>query len=445
MIIFGASGDLTKRKLMPALYSLYREKRLTGEFSILGIGRTVYSDDNYRSYILEELQQFVKSEEQDTALMASFVSHLYYLPMDPAKEEGYPQLRQRLVELTNEVDPDNLLFYLATPPSLYGVVPLYLKAAGLNTPHSRIIVEKPFGYDLESALELNKTYASVFNEHQIYRIDHFLGKETAQNVLAFRFANGIFEPLWNRNYIDYVEITAVENLGIEQRGGFYETAGALRDMVQNHLIQLVALTAMEPPAVFNADNFRNEVVKVYESLTPLNDIDLNEHIVRGQYTASGSKKGYREEKGVAPDSRTETYIAMKLGISNWRWSGVPFYIRTGKQMPTKVTEIVVHFRETKAAVKALSDGLRIDLVDTPLRVTNVKPGMVETNFTVVRYRGDKEAADNFYKGIRPLTGDDIAETVYFAASAPAHIQIAEVLLMPTYQATGTISYKKKSE
>ena len=315
MIIFGASGDLTKRKLMPALYSLYREKRLTGEFSILGIGRTVYSDDNYRSYILEELQQFVKSEEQDTALMASFVSHLYYLPMDPAKEEGYPQLRQRLVELTNEVDPDNLLFYLATPPSLYGVVPLYLKAAGLNTPHSRIIVEKPFGYDLESALELNKTYASVFNEHQIYRIDHFLGKETAQNVLAFRFANGIFEPLWNRNYIDYVEITAVENLGIEQRGGFYETAGALRDMVQNHLIQLVALTAMEPPAVFNADNFRNEVVKVYESLTPLNDIDLNEHIVRGQYTASGSKKGYREEKGVAPDSRTETYIAMKLGIS----------------------------------------------------------------------------------------------------------------------------------
>ena len=310
MIIFGASGDLTKRKLMPALYSLYREKRLTGEFSILGIGRTVYSDDNYRSYILEELQLFVKSEEQDTALMASFVSHLYYLPMDPAKEEGYPQLRQRLVELTNEVDPDNLLFYLATPPSLYGVVPLYLKAAGLNTPHSRIIVEKPFGYDLESALELNKTYASVFNEHQIYRIDHFLGKETAQNVLAFRFANGIFEPLWNRNYIDYVEITAVENLGIEQRGGFYETAGALRDMVQNHLIQLVALTAMEPPAVFNADNFRNEVVKVYESLTPLNDIDLNEHIVRGQYTASGSKKGYREEKGVAPDSRTETYIAI---------------------------------------------------------------------------------------------------------------------------------------
>ncbi|MCS2307811.1 glucose-6-phosphate dehydrogenase [Bacteroides thetaiotaomicron] len=356
MIIFGASGDLTKRKLMPALYSLYRDKRLTGSFTVLGIGRTVYSDEDYRSYILGELQQFVKAEEQNLELMSSFVSHLYYLPMDPAKVEGYSQLRERLVELTKEVDPDNLLFYLATPPSLYGVVPLHLKAAGLNTPHSRIIVEKPFGYDLESALELNKIYSSVFDEHQIYRIDHFLGKETAQNVLAFRFANGIFEPLWNRNYIDYVEITAVENLGIEQRGGFYETAGALRDMVQNHLIQLVALTAMEPPAVFNADNFRNEVVKVYESLTPLTETDLNEHIVRGQYTASGNKKGYREEKGVAPDSRTETYIAMKLGISNWRWSGVPFYIRTGKQMPTKVTEIVVHFRETPHQMFRCSGG-----------------------------------------------------------------------------------------
>ncbi len=327
MIIFGASGDLTKRKLMPALYSLYRDKRLTGDFSILGIGRTMYFDESYRSYILEELQLFVKADEQETGLMSSFVSHLYYLSMDPAVEEGYLLLRQHLVKLTRQAIPDNLLFYLATPPSLYGVVPLHLKSAGLNTPHSRIIVEKPFGYDLESAHELNRIYASVFNEHQIYRIDHFLGKETAQNVLAFRFANGIFEPLWNRNYIDYVEVTAVENLGIEQRGGYYETAGALRDMVQNHLIQLVALMAMEPPAIFDATHFRNEVVKVYESLTPLTEEDLNEHIVRGQYTASDNKKGYREENGVAPDSRTETYIAMKLGISNWRWSGVPFYIR----------------------------------------------------------------------------------------------------------------------
>ena len=346
MIIFGASGDLTKRKLMPALYTLYKEARLPDGFSILGIGRTHYEDAPYQSYILEELRKYVAQKEQVEPEMKDFCNHLHYLTLDPAEGQGYHALDVRLQELTGEKDADNLLYYLATPPSLYGVIPLHLKAAGLNRPHARIIVEKPFGYDLESALELNKIYASVFEEHQIYRIDHFLGKETAQNILAFRFANGIFEPLWNRNYVDYVEITAVENLGIEQRGGFYEGTGALRDMVQNHLIQLVALTAMEPPAVFNADNFRNEVVKVYDSLAPLTEEDLNEHIVRGQYTASGAKPGYREEKNVSSDSRTETYIAMKIGINNWRLSGVPFYIRTGKQMPTKVTEIVVHFRET---------------------------------------------------------------------------------------------------
>lgn len=346
MIIFGASGDLTKRKLMPALYSLYKGRRLPEGFAILGVGRTSYSDEDYRTYILSELKQFVKADEQDETSMNEFVSHLYYLAVDPALEASYPVIREKLEALNDGKLTGNLLFYLATPPSLYGVIPLYLKSVDLNKGDARIIVEKPFGYDLESALKLNRIYASVFNEHQIYRIDHFLGKETAQNLLAFRFANGIFEPLWNRNYIDYVEVTAVENLGIEQRGGFYDTTGALRDMVQNHLIQLVALTAMEPPAVFNADNFRNEVVKVYESLTPLKEVDFNEHIIRGQYTAGGNKKGYREEKNVAPESRTETYIAMKLAISNWRWSGVPFYIRTGKQMPTKVTEIVVHFKET---------------------------------------------------------------------------------------------------
>lgn len=344
MIIFGASGDLTKRKLMPALYSLFKDERLTGDFFIVGVSRTDYEDAEYQKYILEQLHIFVKEEERDESTMKKFVGHLHYLSIDPAKEEGYPLLRQRIAELTKTENPDNLLFYLATPPSLYGVVPLHLKRAGLNTPGSRIIVEKPFGYNLESALELNRIYSSAFEEHQVYRIDHFLGKETAQNLLAFRFANGIFEPLWNRNYIDYVEITAVENLGIENRGGFYDTTGALRDMVQNHLIQLVALTAMEPPSKFNADYFRNEVVKVYESLRPLTEEDFNENIVRGQYIAEGDKKGYREEKGVNPNSRTETYVAMKLEIDNWRWNGVPFYIRTGKQMPTKVTEIVIHFK-----------------------------------------------------------------------------------------------------
>ncbi|MDR1003969.1 MAG: glucose-6-phosphate dehydrogenase [Prevotellaceae bacterium] len=330
MIIFGASGDLTKRKLMPALYSLYKEQRLPEQFVVLGVARTHYTDESFREHIQPE---------------ETFGTHLHYLSMDPEQPEGYALLDQRLQALTGEAQPDNLLFYLATPPSLYGVIPQHLKSAGLNRPDTRIIVEKPFGYNLPSAQQLNAVYASVFEERQIYRIDHFLGKETAQNILAMRFANGIFEPLWNRNYIDYVEVTAVENLGIEQRGGYYEGSGALRDMVQNHLIQLVALTAMEPPARFTADLFRNEVVKVYESLTPLTTEDLNEHIVRGQYTAAGAKAGYRDEQNVAADSRTETYIAMKIGIDNWRWNGVPFYIRTGKQMPTKVTEIVVHFRE----------------------------------------------------------------------------------------------------
>jgi glucose-6-phosphate 1-dehydrogenase len=331
MIIFGASGDLTKRKLTPALFSLYNEKRLPADFSVLGVARTEYSDEEFRTHL---------------GIEGDFASHFHYLGIDPSKEEGYPLLAERLKQLTGEEEPQNLLFYLSTPPSLYGVIPLHLQRAGLNRPETRIIVEKPFGYDLDSAQKLNAIYSSVFEEHQVYRIDHFLGKETAQNILALRFANGIFEPLWNRNYIDYVEVTAVENLGIEQRGGYYETSGALRDMVQNHLIQLVALTAMEPPARFNAENFRNEVVKVYESLSPLTEEDLREHIVRGQYTAEGHHVGYREEKGVAADSRTETYIAMKIGIDNWRWSGVPFYIRTGKQMPTKVTEIVVHFKKT---------------------------------------------------------------------------------------------------
>lgn len=354
MVIFGASGDLTKRKLMPALYLLEKMEKTPVNFAVLGVGRTEYTDEAYREYMRAQLKLFVNEEEYDAGVAEIFIDKLHYLPIDPAEGGGYPLLKQRLKELDAEIgNKGNYLYYLATPPSLYGVIPGHLKEVGLNENNDpdgskRIIVEKPFGYDLESARKLNAIYASVFSEEQIFRIDHFLGKETVQNILAFRFANGIFEPLWNRNYVDYVEITAVENLGIEGRGGFYDSTGTLRDMVQNHLIQLVALTAMEPPNSFNATSFRDEVLKVYQSLTPLVLEDMNEHIIRGQYMASdeGHKLGYREEKQVDPESRTETYLAMKLGISNWRWSGVPFYIRTGKQMPTKVTEIVVHFKPT---------------------------------------------------------------------------------------------------
>lgn len=357
MVIFGASGDLTRRKLMPALYLLYKHKRLPENFAILGVARTVFTDDEYRERIYGQLHRFVNPGEADEALIRSFVSLIHYFPMDPAEPDDYLRLQPTLLKLDELIgNSENYLYYLATPPSLYGVIPQYLKNVGLNLSKGlkgikRIIVEKPFGYDLESALELNDIYyKDAFNEEQIFRIDHYLGKETVQNILALRFANTVFEPVWNRNFIDYIEVTAVENMGIEQRGGYFDDAGILRDMVQNHLIQLVALTAMEPPTAFNSDSFRDEVAKVYQSLTPLTTKDMNEHIVRGQYTASEQWKGYRDEKDVDPLSRTETFFAMKLGISNWRWSGVPFYIRTGKQMPTKVSEIIVHFKPTPFAL-----------------------------------------------------------------------------------------------
>lgn len=356
IVIFGASGDLTKRKLLPSLYLLYKTGRTPEKFAILGVGRTAYTDESYREFINSQIRTFIREDETDEALLADFIAKLYYETMDPSKEEEYQNLVSKLGELTPLIDnKQNYLYYLATPPSLYTYIPTYLNAVELTHEHGenatrRVIVEKPFGYNLSSALKLNKVFNAAFHEHQIFRIDHFLGKETVQNILALRFANGIFEPLWNRNYVDYVEITAVENLGIEDRGGYYDTSGALRDMVQNHLIQLVALTAMEPPALFESESFRNEIVKIYQSLKPIPESQVTSNVVRGQYIASISGKtpikGYREEKSIAPQSRTETFIAMKVFIDNWRWGGVPFYIRTGKQMPTKVSEIVVHFKKT---------------------------------------------------------------------------------------------------
>ena len=349
LVIFGASGDLTRRKLMPALVKIHNEGRFPPHFAIVGCARTAYSDETYRSYLKEELAKSPSLDEKEKASLDDFLSTVYYQSMDPADAFTYSRLNERLKALSPQYENDgNYLFYLATPPLLYELIPKYLHDAGiLKKPGlKRIIVEKPFGYDLASARKLNKIYATYFKEEDIYRIDHFLGKETVQNIMVTRFGSTIYEPIWNRNYIDYVEITAVENMGIGTRGGYYDGSGALRDMVQNHLMQLLAITAMEPPAKFDKDGFRNEVIKVYQSLHPLTDEYIRENVIRGQYVAGETQAGYREEKNVNPDSRTDTYIAMKLGISNWRWSGVPFYIRTGKQMPTKVTEIVVHFRET---------------------------------------------------------------------------------------------------
>ncbi len=374
LVIFGGSGDLSKRKLIPSLYQLYKNGKLPKKFAVLGLGRTPYTDETFRPHLLENLKKFLAKGEYDEALAKEFMSSVHYFSMDPQEASQYVDLKEHLLLLDKQIGNDsaNYIFYLSTPPSLYAIIPKNLSLVGLNKgyqtdndprPVRRIIIEKPFGTDLESAEKLTKIYRQYFREEQLYRIDHFLGKETVQDIMALRFANGIFEPLWNRNYIDYVELTAVENMGIESRGGFYDQTGALRDMVQNHLAQLLALIAMEAPVQFNADHFRNEVVKVYQSFRPMTQEEIQKNVIRGQYTESDWKgehhRAYREEDKVAADSRTETFLAMKLHIDNWRWQGVPFYIRTGKMMPTKVTEIIVHFKATPHKMFADAQGKTI--------------------------------------------------------------------------------------
>lgn len=349
MVIFGGSGDLAKRKLIPALYMLHKRSLLENDFKIIATGRSLLTSVQFRERAEESLNKYINESDFDSDCVESFLPRLSYFVSDPENIEDVISLKENITGVAG--NDFRVLFYLATPPSLYEIIPGNLREADLVSSSTRIIVEKPFGYDLSSAKRMNDILRSVFTEKQIFRIDHFLGKETVQNILALRFANGIFEPLWNRNYIERVEITAVENMGIETRGGFYDNTGALRDMVQNHLIQLLALVAMEPPIAFNEKEFRNEVVKVYRSLKPLTSDDIENNVIRGQYIESYLNGGrrvlpYREEKNVNSQSMTETFLAMKVNISNWRWEGVPFYIRTGKQMPTKVTEIIIHFKPT---------------------------------------------------------------------------------------------------
>ncbi|MCQ1057812.1 glucose-6-phosphate dehydrogenase [Photobacterium sp. ZSDE20] len=351
IVIFGASGDLTHRKLIPAFYHLFANGLLSEEFAILGVSRTHYSDTEFQQKLKESL---TANEKVDPQVLDAFCQRLHYQAIDTKSVEDYAKLKMRLDDIEQKCQTKgNTTFYLATPPSLYSVIPECLAAHGLNNEHNgwkRLIVEKPFGYDLATAEQLDKDLHAHFQEHQIYRIDHYLGKETVQNLLVFRFANTMFEPLWNRNFIDYVEITAAEFLGVEERGGYYDGAGAVRDMFQNHLLQVLAMVGMEPPAAINADSMRDEVMKVFKSLQPLSDNDLQNNLVLGQYTESDVRgnhlDGYREEPGVAEDSRTETYVGLKMFIDNWRWNGVPFYVRTGKRLPTRVTEVVIHFKKT---------------------------------------------------------------------------------------------------
>ncbi len=369
LVIFGASGDLTERKLIPALYDLKSQNLLPDKFAVLGVSRTEMTDDSFREKMNSSIHKFIVANEKiDEKVVEEFLPTLHYLSIDTSNQEDYGKVRDKLLKLDKEYQTNgNFLFYLSTPPNLYGTITQFLGHYELNKQDNgwrRIIVEKPFGYDLESARDLNKEMLSFFNEDQIYRIDHYLGKETVQNILVTRFSNGIFEPIWNRNFIHHIEITSSEDIGVENRGGYYDGSGAIRDMVQNHLLQLVGMIAMEPPTSSDARSIRNETLKVFQSIRPLTRDDVYHNVIRGQYMASKIKgkdvKGYREEKNVAPCSKTETYLAMKFYIDNWRWSGVPFYIRSGKRLPIKVTEVVIHFHPsplrlfTKEADNSLS-------------------------------------------------------------------------------------------
>ncbi len=352
IVIFGASGDLTQRKLIPALYHLFADQRLPENFAILGASRSAYTDATFREKLCAGIDKIpnrnlLESEED-------FCNHLYYQQTDPENTEDFCSLKERIAVLAGRHKAGgNILYYLATPPSLYLRISEQLAAQQMHDESDgwkRLIVEKPFGHDLLSAKKLDQKLHENFGEHQIYRIDHYLGKETVQNLLVLRFSNALFEPLWNRNFVDRVEITAAEFLGVEKRGGYYDHVGAVRDMLQNHLLQVLAMMAMEPPSKIDARCIRDEAVKIMHCFRPLTENDLLYNLVLGQYAQSTVRgeflSAYRNEQGVGQESRTETYVALKMFIDNWRWMGVPFYLRTGKRLPTRVTEIVLYFKKT---------------------------------------------------------------------------------------------------
>jgi glucose-6-phosphate 1-dehydrogenase len=353
MVIFGASGDLTQRKLIPALYSLMCDGLLPDEFAMIGYARKPKTNESFRQEMRAACEEFARVKPIDEVTWAKFARSLHYQQGEYDNPDDYRTLCQRLDAIAQaHGSGPNRLFYLSTPPEVYPAIIEHVGsvmctgAAGSDRHWARIIIEKPFGHDLQSARALNEHVHRYFREDQVYRIDHYLGKETVQNIFVFRFANGIFEPIWNRRYVDNVQITVAESIGISNRGSYYEKAGVIRDIMQNHMLQLLALTAMEPPAEFSADAVRNEKVKVLKALRV--DTSRGDGTVRGQYGPGKMDgkvvPGYTQEEGVAPDSTTETYLAMKLFVDNWRWAGVPFYVRSGKRMASRLTEIVIQFK-----------------------------------------------------------------------------------------------------
>lgn len=378
VVIFGASGDLTARKLIPALYHLYGEKALSTPFKVIGFARREKTDEQWRMELRAALEQFSRTKPVDDGIWDGFSQQLHYCQGDFSDPEAYKKLARDLDRFGDEKLRHNLLFYLATSPSqfaevvehLYGAELLHREEPGRHW--QRIVVEKPFGHDLKSAEQLNSDLTRYAHEKQVFRIDHYLGKETVQNILMFRFSNAIFEELWNRRSIDHVQITVSEKMGVGSRGGYYEEAGAIRDMVQNHLLQVLSLVAMEPPVSLDAEPIRDEKVKLLKSIRPITPADVHRQVVRGQYFAGvvdgQLRPGYRQEVKVQGDSNVETYVALKLWIDNWRWSGVPFYLRTGKSLPFSASEVRVQFRNTPNVLFAAQCGQKLDANAITLRL-----------------------------------------------------------------------------